>query len=186
VARGVLTERHTDIGSRWAMMDSSWITPDGKLSFVKGCYRFLYDEDDDVAKRVQHINGDTVDLPEGTHIVKKVHGISCNYSDWKAALVCKPFSGAKLHKFFQATKTGPYRFTVFTNKDDVLSDKVKNRYTTWAKGRGSTASASSGPTEAQKELQESKKRTKTTAMESARKKAKDLNALKKEAKVSSA
>eukprot|EP00959_Pyramimonas_sp_CCMP1952_P397586 8331172-Pyramimonas_sp.AAC.1 len=59
VARGVLTERHTDIGSRWAMMDSSWITPDGKLSFVKGCYRFLYDEDDDVAKRVQHINGDT-------------------------------------------------------------------------------------------------------------------------------
>lgn len=61
-----------------------------------------------MCKQIVHISGDVVDLMDGAYI-DNGFVLAENYSDWSAYVQKKPMAPQKLHVFFAASKSGPYR-----------------------------------------------------------------------------
>ena len=78
----------------------------GTLDWTNGSYRIAVDGG--FIQTVTFRNGDVIDV--SSRQINDTFQVAFNWSDWRAALVCKPFPPMKLHLIFKGKDgTGPYK-----------------------------------------------------------------------------
>eukprot|EP00971_Amphidinium_carterae_P145214 2877278-Amphidinium_carterae.1 len=99
-----------------------------------GCYSMTF-KDNQVAY-VKHCNGDQVPC----HGFDTSFTLTHNWSDWKECVQKAPLPSVKLHVFFQAAKTGPYKIGIaWTPKTQAYTQEVDKHYNSWKADKEKTA-----------------------------------------------
>ena len=69
---------------------------------------------------IRHCNGDEVLIPEGQSVITKKYKACELYLDWSAAFVFPNLPPIRLHTFFKAAKSGPYKYQAPTRNIGFL------------------------------------------------------------------
>eukprot|EP00971_Amphidinium_carterae_P051782 1019527-Amphidinium_carterae.2 len=141
-----------------------------------GCYSLTFK--DNKVTHVKHCNGDRV----ACHGFDTSFNLTHNWSDWKACVQKAPLPPVKLHVFFQAAKTGPYKIGIaWTPKTPAYAQEVDKHYKSWQEDKQKTAGgpASVLGTEAAAAMAAHRASQKRTLLDNARKKALENIAAKK-------
>ena len=73
---------------------------------------------------IRHCNGDEVLIPEGQSVITKKYKACELYLDWSAAFVFPNLPPIRLHTFFKAAKSGPYKYQPLTRSSKVWMNIV--------------------------------------------------------------
>ena len=73
---------------------------------------------------IRHCNGDEVLTPEGQSVITKKYKACELFLDWSAAFVFPNLPPIRLHTFFKAAKSGPYKLQPLTRSSKVWMNIV--------------------------------------------------------------
>ena len=88
-----------------------------------GAYSYEFGEDGFLEK-IRHCSGDEVSIPEGQSVITKKYKACELYLDWSAAFVFPNLPPIRLHTFFKAAKSGPYKYQPLTRSSKVWMNIV--------------------------------------------------------------
>jgi hypothetical protein len=138
VVSRVLHIRSLACGSRLQHFKArNGIKGDGHLDWSKGCYTMEFQKNGDL--KIHHIGGDHV-VTTKHGIVKGVHKLLDNFSDWHASFRCHPQPAIKIHLWFQKSKTGPYRLPMLTGTNKPMNEVVAAAQAQWEEAQAQAVS----------------------------------------------
>ena len=129
VSRRWFVKRMHDLGDRLAkFLSDGGCEEEGVLNWKFGCYRFEWDESDQL-KEMVHISGNYGHNFDGVKkmLDRKVAKLQDNWSDFHAHWEVAGVPPLYVHKYFAKGK-GPHRYFNFGSKAKAFEDSVKPVY----------------------------------------------------------
>lgn len=131
-----LLKRSSMCGSRLASFKrDGGVTPAFGLNWTQGAYILEFDETKFLVKVTHRRSGHFVAVDKTKMMINQSWLLTANWSDWDAALQCKPMPAIRLHTLWVGKRLGPYELENYGCKTAEFAKAIAAAFDEWEEER---------------------------------------------------